>query len=130
MRWTGAYIAYAAVFRYGQGLRAVLPSSGAVGNGQGVLDAGCGTGLSTLALIETPQTRGSGYRAIHAYDFTFGFRRPPRRVDAEFGALVMRGVSVAKVAVFVLADTETHGDLARAAAWCTGCCCGSSVRCC
>ena len=69
-RRTRAYLAFISVFRYPQALRAVLASSGALSSGQHILDAGCGTGVSTFTLLEALESRGFDYRSIDAFDLT------------------------------------------------------------
>jgi len=65
-----AYVSYVQAFRHRQGLAAVLASSTALGLDQRILDAGCGTGLSILAMIEALHRRGFRHRSIDAFDLT------------------------------------------------------------
>lgn len=65
-----AYVSYVQAFRHRQGLAAILASSTALGPDQRILDAGCGTGLSILAMIEALRRRGFRHRSIEAFDLT------------------------------------------------------------
>lgn len=65
-----SYVRYVQAFGHRQGLQAVLealPPPGADGK---VLDAGCGSGLSILALHDAVQRQGIGTPLIQAFDLT------------------------------------------------------------
>ena len=69
-RRTRCYVVYAQAFGHRQGLQALLGNSPALGAGQRILDAGCGTGLSILALLEALHRRGLHHQRIDAFDLT------------------------------------------------------------
>jgi ubiquinone/menaquinone biosynthesis C-methylase UbiE len=54
---------------YPQGLRAVFLKSPALVPGMRILDAGCGTGITTLALRQALEARGVSVGEIDAFDF-------------------------------------------------------------
>ncbi|MEX2204957.1 MAG: class I SAM-dependent methyltransferase [Myxococcota bacterium] len=56
--------------RYPQGLRAFFVASPLLAEGLRVLDAGCGTGAVTLALVGALRRRGLAPGPIHAFDLT------------------------------------------------------------
>jgi len=56
--------------RYPQGLRAFFMTWPLLREGLRVLDAGCGTGVVTLALIDALRRRGLEPGPIHAFDLT------------------------------------------------------------
>lgn len=64
------YGAFVQAFGHRQGLVSVLAASGLLADGQRVLDAGCGTGLSILAINEAYQHLGLRYESIHGFDLT------------------------------------------------------------
>ena len=55
---------------YPRGLRAVFMKSPALGPGLRILDAGCGTGVTTLALRSALEARGMPACAVDAFDLT------------------------------------------------------------
>lgn len=69
-RRTRSYGAYIQAFGHRQGLSALLPQAGEPGAGQRVLDAGCGTGLSILALAVASRRRGIRPGRVDAFDLT------------------------------------------------------------
>lgn len=77
------YPAYVQAFAHRQGLTAVLGRVARLAPGQRILDAGCGTGLSTLAIVEAYARAGVGRGAIDAFDLT------PAMIDA-YRATVQR----------------------------------------
>jgi cyclopropane fatty-acyl-phospholipid synthase-like methyltransferase len=64
------YVPYVQAFAHRQGLRAVLEASSCLRPGMRILDAGCGTGLSILALLEALRHRGLAPGRIDAFDLT------------------------------------------------------------
>lgn len=86
-RRTRCYVAYAQAFRHRQGLRALLEVSPALGAGQRILDAGCGTGLSIRALLGALHRRGLAHQRIDAFDLT------PAMLDACRRTLARRGIT-------------------------------------
>ena len=69
-RRSRSYVGYVQAFGHRQGLRAVLARTGVLRAGQRVLDAGCGTGLSILALAGAMRRGGVRPRLVHAFDLT------------------------------------------------------------
>jgi len=67
---TETYNSFISAFRYPQGIRALLQASDLLRPGLRVLDAGCGSGVVTFALIEAMTSRGLKYESIHAFDLT------------------------------------------------------------
>lgn len=69
-RRSRSYVAYVQAFGHRQGLRAVLSRTDVTAPGQRVLDAGCGTGLSILAIAGAMRRSGARPRLVHAFDLT------------------------------------------------------------
>jgi 2-polyprenyl-3-methyl-5-hydroxy-6-metoxy-1,4-benzoquinol methylase len=69
-RRSGTYDSFVQAFGHRQGLAAMLACSGVLASSQRVLDAGCGTGLSTLALAEAFAQGGLSYEALQGFDLT------------------------------------------------------------
>ena len=67
---TATYNSFISVFRYPQGIRAILQASNLHRPGLRVLDAGCGFGVVTFALLEAMERRNLNYESIHAFDLT------------------------------------------------------------
>lgn len=65
-----AYVRFIRLVRYPQGLRAFFLGSPLLGGGLRILDAGCGTGVVTLALRDALTRRGFVPRSLHAFDLT------------------------------------------------------------
>jgi ubiquinone/menaquinone biosynthesis C-methylase UbiE len=66
----GSYLRFVRAVRYPQGIRAYLLTSPLLGSGLRVLDAGCGTGIVTLALREALLRRGFTLGEMNAFDLT------------------------------------------------------------
>ena len=64
------YVRFIRAMRYPQGLRAFFASSPLLRSGVRVLDAGCGTGVVTLAFRQAMVRRGLSTSAQHAFDLT------------------------------------------------------------
>jgi ubiquinone/menaquinone biosynthesis C-methylase UbiE len=64
------YNSFISFFRYPQGIRAILQASDLLRPGLRVLDAGCGFGVVTFALVEAMERRSLNYESIHAFDLT------------------------------------------------------------
>lgn len=64
------YLRFAAAFGYRQGLGAVIAGSGLLRPGLRVLDAGCGAGTVTFALLDALERQKIGYQTIDAFDLT------------------------------------------------------------
>jgi cyclopropane fatty-acyl-phospholipid synthase-like methyltransferase len=65
-----AYRSFSSAFHYGKGLRALFAGSGLLRPRLRVLDAGCGFGTTTYALVEALRERNFTYQAIDAFDLT------------------------------------------------------------
>jgi ubiquinone/menaquinone biosynthesis C-methylase UbiE len=65
-----SYVRFVRFVRYPQGIRAHFLASPVLRSGLRVLDAGCGTGIVTLALREALLRRGMTPEAIHGFDLT------------------------------------------------------------
>jgi ubiquinone/menaquinone biosynthesis C-methylase UbiE len=64
-----AYQRFVRSLGYPQGLRAIFLKSPTLVPGMRILDAGCGTGITTLALRQALETRGMPASEIDAFDF-------------------------------------------------------------
>jgi ubiquinone/menaquinone biosynthesis C-methylase UbiE len=69
-RKDATYERFISLVRYPQGIRAFFLSSPLLRAEQRVLDAGCGTGVITLALWEALTRRGFSSATFHAFDLT------------------------------------------------------------
>jgi SAM-dependent methyltransferase len=88
----GAYLRFVRSVGYPRGLRAFFRASPLLGGGLRVLDAGCGTGVVTLALRDALSVRGLAPRALHAFDLT------PAMLDRFREALRRRGIDDVELA--------------------------------
>ena len=82
------YARFIRLVRYPQGLRAFFGRSSLLADHLRVLDAGCGTGVATLALHEALMRRRFTSGTFHAFDVT------PAMLERFGKALDRRGVSV------------------------------------
>jgi SAM-dependent methyltransferase len=64
------YASFIAAFQSPQGMRALLLSSDLLRHGVRILDAGCGFGMITFALLEALRKRNLDHGAIDAFDLT------------------------------------------------------------
>jgi ubiquinone/menaquinone biosynthesis C-methylase UbiE len=64
------YRAFSSAFQVLQGIQALLLSSRLLRPGLRVLDAGCGYGVASLALLEALRQRQLDYKCIDAFDLT------------------------------------------------------------
>lgn len=64
------YARFVNFFRYPQALRAYFRRSRYLQSGLQVLDAGCGSGIATLALRDALIQRGMIPKSLHAFDVT------------------------------------------------------------
>jgi SAM-dependent methyltransferase len=65
-----SYVSFSSFFRYPQGLEAFFESWEHLRPDLRILDAGCGTGFASFALLKALQRRGLDYRAFHGFDLT------------------------------------------------------------
>lgn len=65
-----AYSRFVRCMGYPRGLQAAIFESAALGPGMRILDAGCGSGFTTLALRSAAKARGISIGAIDAFDLT------------------------------------------------------------
>jgi ubiquinone/menaquinone biosynthesis C-methylase UbiE len=65
-----SYVRFVRLVGYPQGLRAYFVGSSLLRSGLRVLDAGCGTGIVTLALREALRSRGQHPGSLHGFDLT------------------------------------------------------------
>ena len=64
------YVSFNSVFRTPAALEAYFRQSDLLRPNLRVLDAGCGTGTATFALLHTLRRRDLSYRCMHAFDLT------------------------------------------------------------
>ena len=66
----GTYVRFIRAIRYGSGLKAFFLSSPLLRDNLRILDAGCGSGALTTALVEAMRRRGVRPAALNAFDLT------------------------------------------------------------
>ena len=103
------YRSFIATFQAPQGTRALLQRSHLLGAGLRVLDAGCGFGMVTFALLEALREKNVDYDAIDAFDLT-----PAMLMQFE-SELKLRGVTRVQVQQADVLYLPKH-DLPRALA--------------
>ena len=105
------YVRFVRFVRYARGLRAYLLASPLLRSELRVLDAGCGTGIVTLALREALLRRGFTPGAMHAFDLTPAMLERFRRTLRE---RALEGIEVAQADVLdlrALPASWNHYDL-------------------
>jgi ubiquinone/menaquinone biosynthesis C-methylase UbiE len=85
-REAARYDRYVSAFRYGEGIRAFFERAEWLRSDLRILDAGCGSGLPGLALLEAIERRGLRRGQIHAFDLT------PAMLDRYRERLARRGI--------------------------------------
>jgi cyclopropane fatty-acyl-phospholipid synthase-like methyltransferase len=81
-----SYVRFIRAVRYPQGLRAFFLRSPLLRSGMRVLDAGCGTGVVTLALRDALVSRSLSLGPMHAFDLT------PAMLERFRATLARRGI--------------------------------------
>ena len=87
-----SYVRFVRSVRYPEGLRAYFLRSPLLRSGLRVLDAGCGSGILTLALREALLARGLGSASFRAFDLT------PAMLERFRGTLRKRGIDGVELA--------------------------------
>ena len=105
------YARFIRLVRYPQGLRAFFAHDPELRSGLRILDAGCGTGAVTLALLGALARRGLDASSMHAFDLT------PAMIEHFRGVLARRGIANVEtaradvLALESLPHTRTDYDL-------------------
>ena len=94
-----AYVRFVRFVRYPEGIRAYFLRSPLLRSGLRILDAGCGTGIVTLALREALLRRGLAPGPLHAFDLTPAMLELFRRTLRTRG---IEGIDVAQADVLAL----------------------------
>ena len=81
------YASFIGAFQSTQGMQALLKSSNLLRAGIRVLDAGCGFGMVTFALLRALREKNLDYETIHAFDLT------PAMLARFQSELQIRGIS-------------------------------------
>jgi cyclopropane fatty-acyl-phospholipid synthase-like methyltransferase len=87
-----SYVRFVRFVRYPEGIRAYFLRSPLLGSGLRVLDAGCGSGIVTLAVRDALLRRGLFPGPLHAFDLT------PAMLERFRGTLRSRGVQGVELA--------------------------------
>jgi ubiquinone/menaquinone biosynthesis C-methylase UbiE len=80
-----SYVRFVRFVRYPQGIRGYFLASPLLRSGLRILDAGCGTGIVTLALREALMRQGLAPGVMHAFDLTPAMLERFRRTLREHG---------------------------------------------
>lgn len=110
-----AYDRFVSLLRYRQGLHAYWVKSGPLADGLRVLEAGCGTGMLSLAFLDALQRRGYAPQCMHAFDLTPAMIE---RLQARLGERGIGGVQLREANVLeldALPESWTGYDLAISA---------------
>jgi SAM-dependent methyltransferase len=97
----GSYARFIRFVRYPQGIRAFFLRSPLLSSGLRVLDAGCGTGIVTLALRDALLRRGMTPGPLHAFDLTAAMLERFHR------SLLIRGIEGVVTAQADVLDLDT-----------------------
>lgn len=101
---SGSYVRFIRSVRYPEGLRTYFLHSPLLRSGLRVLDAGCGTGVVTLALREALLARGLGSASFHGFDLT------PAMLERFRGTLGKRGIHGVELAQADVLELERLPD--------------------
>ena len=101
-QYADAYQRFVRSLGYPKGLRAAFLKSPALTPGMRILDAGCGTGITTLALLSALESRGISAGAIDAFDLT------PAMLERFRATLASSGIEDVRLAQ---ADVLQHDTL-------------------
>ena len=107
----GLYEWIASAVRYPQAAQAAFRASQCLRQNMRILDAGCGSGISTLALLEALHARGLVHDCVHAFDLN---QTMLSRFYRKLEAAPVRSVSVRQADVLnlgALPDAWTDYDL-------------------
>jgi cyclopropane fatty-acyl-phospholipid synthase-like methyltransferase len=110
-----SYESFIGAFRSRQGLQALLKRSPALRSGLRVLDAGCGSGMATFALIGALQKRKLDYERIDGFDLTPAMLRRFEERLAERGLSRVRLRQADVLALETLPESWRDYDLALSA---------------
>jgi len=97
----GCYARFIRFVRYPQGIRAFFLRSPLLRSGLRVLDAGCGTGIVTLAVRDALVRRGLTPGLLHAFDLT------PAMLERFHNTLLTRGIEGVETAQANVLDLDT-----------------------
>jgi SAM-dependent methyltransferase len=85
------YVSFVSTFSHQQGISALLLAENLVRDEMRVLDAGCGTGFATFALLDALRNRGCTAAKVDAFDLT------PAMLDRFSETLRARGIATVDV---------------------------------
>lgn len=94
-----SYVRFVGLVRYAEGIRAYFLRSSFLRSGLRVLDAGCGTGIVTLALRDALLHRGLTPGPMHAFDLTPAMLE---RFHATLEERAIQGIDLAQADVLEL----------------------------
>ena len=107
----GLYDRFVSLFRYRHGLQAFWEKSGLLADGIGVLDAGCGSGMLSLAFLDALANRHFTSERMHAFDLT------PKMIELFRARLAKRSIGNVEIEeanvlhLETLPETWTNYDL-------------------
>ncbi len=98
------YARFVRFVRYPQGIRAFFLQSPLLRSGLRVLDAGCGTGIVTLAVRDALVRRGLALGSLNAFDLT------PAMLECFRHTLLVRAIEGVKTAQADVLELDTLPD--------------------